>query len=395
MKKKRYSIIFFIIALVFCVFISPSQAEYDKTRKMNAQARHYFDLGEYYKAIDIWAEALKIDSYNKQALEGIAEAQKILIEEEAEEARADREKMKTLTQQGKNFHRDREYQKALSCWGEALSIDPTNQELLDLIEEARIRAQYQISVVDKLDKESRLKTPHLGDLDKMADKMINLLEKVDAKARKQKKEEFAEAAKEEVVLVGKEKQEFIQATFDNGEKLFQEGKFEEAISAWDKILPYLPDSSNIALKIAEFKGEVAAEKEYKREAERAKADLSSGVKEGIFPFWVFGKQREKTEQKGQEIESKETGEPAEEEIKPAVGETAIYRLADRQKLFIFAIVILLTLLLVVRISATARAKLRLGKSPPKKVKKEDQFEPRDLNNFLNQKKEKGDKDLFK
>ena len=192
MNKRKYLNLFSLIVLFCFVLTLSSSAEYDNTRRMKAKAQHYFDNGDYYKAIDIWAEVLKIDSYDKEALLGIQKAQEVLGKSQDEEESAEKQKVRELIQEGKNYHRDREYKKALSSWGQALSIDPTNKEVLDLIEEVRIKAQYQISILDKLDREKRLKTPHVEDLDKIADKMINLLEKTDVKVREKRKEEIRE-----------------------------------------------------------------------------------------------------------------------------------------------------------------------------------------------------------
>ena len=133
MNMRKTKIIFSLIVLFsFILTSSSATAEYDRTRKMKAEAQYYFDKGEYYKAIDIWAEVLKIDSYDKEALQGISNAQNILEKTEGEKEKAQRKRLRELIQKGKNYYRDREYKKAISSWGEALSIDPTNKEVLDL-----------------------------------------------------------------------------------------------------------------------------------------------------------------------------------------------------------------------------------------------------------------------
>ncbi len=344
MIKRKYSIISGLIALFCFILVSSSMAEFDNVRKMKAEAQYYFDKGEYYKAINIWAEALKIDSYDKEALDGISKAQELLEETRGEKEKAERQRLRELIQEGKNYYRDKEYKKALSSWGRALSIDPTNKEVLDLIEEARIRAQYQISILDKLDREKRLKTPHIKDLDKIADKMINLLEKADVKMRKEKGKEIEKEAKEEVAVKVEEEREFIKTTFNKGEEFYKKGRFEEAISEWNEILPYLPKSSKIAIKIAELKERIAAEEELERKEE------------------IERKRRRKEKFPG------------------------------KRNVLITGIIVLL-IFLIIKIVTGTKIKPHLAKMFPKKAKKEE-FEPRDLKKYLKKQEDK-DKDLFK
>jgi len=242
MNKRKYLNLFSLIVLFCFVLTLSSSAEYDNTRRMKAKAEHYFDNSDYYKAIDIWAEVLKIDSHDKEALLGIQKAQELLGESQDEEERAERQKLKELIRKGKNYHRDREYKKALSSWGQALSIDPTNKEVLNLIEEVRIRAEYQISILDKLDREKRLKTPHIDDLDKVADKMINLLEKTDVKVREEKKERIEGEIEEEERIAVQEEERIRREK----EKIRIEDvvagrpKADEAISKEKRLLPPTP-----------------------------------------------------------------------------------------------------------------------------------------------------------
>ncbi|UCB56471.1 MAG: hypothetical protein JSV30_04485 [Candidatus Omnitrophota bacterium] len=349
MIKRKYSIIFCLTVLFLLLGALSSLAEFDQTRKMKAKAQYYFDRGEYYKAIDVWAEVLKIDSYDKEALQGISKAQEIIDGTQSEKEIAQGQKLRELIQKGKNYYQDREYQKALSTWGEALSIEPTNQEVLDLIEEARIKARYQINILDKLDKERRLKTPYIDDLDKIANKMIGLLEKADVKIREEKIEK-------EVATKIEEEKEFIRAAFAKGERFYKEGKFEEAISEWNKTLPYLPESSEITVKIAELKERIANEE--KKEKENLKLE-----------------QREKAP-----IEKEKT-----KKQKPS-----------RSKGFLLiAPAILLALFFVNKFTARTRIEPYLAKAFPKKTQKKREFDPRDLGGFLKKKKKDEDKDLFK
>jgi tetratricopeptide (TPR) repeat protein len=198
----KYGRSFIVAALFLAAFIilpaSYSRAEFDSTRKMKARAQDYFDKGQYYKAIDTWAEVLKLDSYDSQALQGISKSQDIINKPRFEKENAARARLKELIQEGKNYKRDREYKKAIASWGEALSIDPANKEILDLIESARVRAEYQIEILDKLDKEKRLKTPYVKDIAAIANKMVNLLEKTDAKIKETRRGEIEKDIKDEL-----------------------------------------------------------------------------------------------------------------------------------------------------------------------------------------------------
>jgi len=335
MDKRRYFAIFGLITLFFFILASSLEAEFDQTRKMKAEAQYRFEQGEYYKAIDIWAEVLKIDSYDKEALGGITKAQEIIAEDRTEEKRAQRQKLNELIWRGKNYHRDREYKQALSVWGEALSIDPTNKEILDLIEEARIRAQYQITILDKLDKEKRLKTPHVGDLEKIANKMVDLLEKADVKVRSEKKEAIEKEVEEELrVLV----EEVIE---------------EEPVSI-------VEEQEELIRKEPEKQ-----EEEKKQEKEKEAEVISEKIKQ----------EKGLIREKERKIEKTE-------------------KFPSRQDWLIIGIIFLLSLLLTIKIKSRTKIKPHFAKAPPRRTKKEEDFQPRDLKKFLDKNKEE-DKDLFK
>ena len=417
MRKGKYLIIFGLIGLFFLILPLPSStAELDKTRKMKAEAEYYFDKGEYYKAIDIWAEVIKINSYDKEALLGISKAQEIIEKSKGEKEKDERQRLQELIQGGKNYCRDRDYKKALSSWGEALSIDPTNKEVLDLIEETRIKAQYQISILDKLDREKRLKTPHVADLDKIADRMINLLEKADVKIRKKKAKEIKKEAKEEAVTKVDEEKEFIETTFAKGEEFYKEGRFKEAISEWNKILAFLPKSSEIAVKIEELKERIAVEEKKKAEEElRQTEEIERRRKEEKKRKRFEEERKEKARLPGEaqkreeifkaqrEIEEKPEKPKVREEGfpgKPFFAKASPFakasgdRLEGKRDLLVIGIILLLVLLFIVKITTRTKVKPHVGKAPPKKLKKEEDFEPRDLKKFLKKKPDE-DKDLFK
>jgi len=390
MKTRKQLIIVGLITFSLILISSYSTAEMDKTRKMKAEAEYYFEKGEYYEAIDIWAEVLKIDSYDKEALQGIEKAQAIIKKTRSGKEERERKRLKELIQEGKNYSRDREYKKALSSWGQALSIDPTNKEVLDLIEEARIRAQYEIGVLDKLEREKRLKTPHIDNLDKIANKMINLLEKADVKVRRKKRERIEKEAKKEAVAKVEEEKDFIEATVIKGEELYKEGRFKEAISEWNKILPYLPKSSVIAIKIEELKERIAAEEERAAEEELRRKEE------------IVRKRKEEQERKRLEEERKKKARLA-EKAEGVPRRITWEKLSDiwhsvRKRpisIAIIGILALLVLLFIGKVIFRTKIKPHLTKAPPKKAKKEETFEPRDLKKFLKKKLEDEDKDLFK
>ena len=226
--------------------------------------------------------------------------------------------------------------------------------MLDLIEEARIKAQYQISILDRLDREKRVKTPYINDLDKIANKMINLLEKADVKVKKEKRKEIEKEAKIETAAKVEEEKEFIKTAFDKGEEFYKEGRFKKAISEWNKILPYLPKSSEIAIKIAELKERIAAEE--KPQKRKIKEDKG-----------LIKERKEKADEK---------------------------RFPSRRNLLIIAAIVLLFLFFIIKLTVRTAGKPLLAKAPAKKARKKEKFEPRDLKKFL-KRKGKEDKDLFK
>lgn len=356
-RAKRLAVMLMTALAVLTLFLSPARAEYDKTKKMKAEAEYCFERREYYKAIDIWAEVLKIDSYDKDALDGLSKAQKIIEESKGEKERSERQRLRELIQEGKNYYRDREYKKALASWGQALSIDPANKEVLDLIEDARIRAQYQVGILDKLKREKHLKTPYVKDLDGIANKMINLLEKADTKVRKEKAEEIKEEVKKEI-----------------------EGE------------------------IREEKGEIKEEEEKRvEEIERSEAMLVAEmpkkeepkIEKDIAPSVVASPEGAKQPQK--EIASPASSGIVMTEVRPSVSSRNVTAAPSRPRNDkpIIGIIILLAIFLIIKLTATTKIKELIAKAPPKGVRKEEEFEPRDLKKFLKNKNEDRDKDLFK
>jgi len=351
MRKRKKLAILGLTGLILLILPLPSStAESDKTRKIKAEAEHYFDKGEYYKAIDNWAEVIKIDSYDKEALLGITKAQEIIEESKGEKEKDEKQKLRELIQEGKNYSRDRDYKKALSSWGKALSVDPTNKEVLDLIEETRIKAQYQISILDKLDKEKRVKTPHITDLNKIADRMIDLLEETDAKIRKKKAKEIRKEAKEEAVAKVDEETEFIEITSAKSEESYKE------------------------------EGSAEEELRQKEEAERVRKEEEKRKR-------LEEKQKEKARLLG---EARKREEALKAQRPPSANTSK-----GKQDLLIIGLIVLLALLLTARLTAGTGVKPHLAKAPPKKIKKEEAFEPRDLKKFLKKTPEDKDKDLFK
>ena len=388
MKNNRVKIAIILLALFSSILLATyAKAETDKTRKMKAEAGYYFDSGQHYKAVDIWAEVLKIDPSDKEALEGMVKAQKVIEETKSEKERQDRIRLAELIQQGKLHYSDREYSKALSSWGQALSIDPTNKEVLDLIEEARIKARYQISILDKLEREKRYKTPHFDTLDKIANKMIALLEKADLKLRQEREGAAEKEAAEAVEYAVGQEQEFVEETYARGEEFYAQGRFQDAASEWNKILPYLPNSSEAAFKIKEFKEKIAIMHTRQQQAgtdgivEQEPAE-ELVAKEADFPGPIKDTR--------DILAEKDLGEHG----KVTIAESTRGAGLGRWHLF-FSLVFLLVILLAIRAKVDTGAKSGpvVAKTPPVKTKNESEFDPRDLKKFLNKKHEK-DKDLF-
>ena len=95
--------------------------------------------------------------------------------DDAQAAPADDEQVSAYLERGKHYYRMKDFESAIRTWSKVLAIDPLNEDALERIDEAKFQAQYHVAVLDRLDRERRLKTPYAPELTKIADEMIGLL----------------------------------------------------------------------------------------------------------------------------------------------------------------------------------------------------------------------------
>ncbi len=165
--------------------------------------------------------------------------------------------VKAYLERGKQFYNQKDFQSAIKTWSKVLDKDPFNEEALDLIDDAKFQADYQIAVLDKLSKEERLKTPYAAELAKMADEMVKLLADAESKMSHGKKAGPSTVTDKEVLRVTQERQANIKQGFLRGLDLFNEGNYESAFQEWNTVLSILPKEHLIVQRIEELKAHVA------------------------------------------------------------------------------------------------------------------------------------------
>jgi len=176
--------------------------------------------------------------------------------ESVQAAPADGDQVSGYLERGKHFYRLKDFASAIQTWGKVLAIDPLNEDALELIDEAKFQAEYHVAVLDRLDREKRLKTPYAPELTKMADEMLGLLNEAESMLDREQEQALTSVSAEDAKQAMAEKQAYIQQIFDQGMALYQEGNYAASFVAWEKILSVLPEEDALSVKIAELKANV-------------------------------------------------------------------------------------------------------------------------------------------
>ncbi len=173
------------------------------------------------------------------------------------QAAAFAEESKTVSsniERGKAFYAAKDYASAIKTWSQVLGEDPLNQEAVALIEDARFQADYQVAVLDKLQKEERLKTPYASELSKIAGEMSKLLEKAKSKLEERNREASSEVvSKTEAQRFEAERQASLREIYKRGAQLLERGSYEQAFDEWEKIVPSLPEEHRLRQKVESLK----------------------------------------------------------------------------------------------------------------------------------------------
>jgi len=222
--------------------------------KRNTYAQHLYDEGKYRESIDKWKEVLDLDPENQTAKEGIKEAVEKL-EAEISELSSDAQKL---------FEKKR-YAEAIAKWEEVLKLDPENRAAIKGIEEAK-RILKEIEELNTSAKQLYDKGKDHEAIDKWRE-VLKLDPKSEIandgieKAKKRLIIELRSEARrltrivetialwEEVLKLDPENKEAVEgiekcnrilSTISQlsilSQRLYDEGKYQEAIDKWKEVL---------------------------------------------------------------------------------------------------------------------------------------------------------------
>ncbi len=168
---------------------------------------------------------------------------------------ADSATVRAFIERGKKFSEAKDYNSAIKTWSKVLDEDPLNEEALTLIGDAKFKADYQVAVLDRLNKEERLKTPYAAELSRMAGEMSDLLDKAKSKIGEKNQDANASAVTtQQAVDSAKEAQATLRRMFENGVGYYSQGDYSRAIDEWEKIAATLPGGEDLKRRIAEIRG---------------------------------------------------------------------------------------------------------------------------------------------
>lgn len=177
------------------------------------------------------------------------------LEAGAEKIRAEQqfsERQKWLKQTydlGRSFYMEGKYDQAIAEWEKLapyLEAQSGVQSLLDAVKQS-----YQDSMAAKKGAVEAAAGDYQGLKLPYAEQMARLLTEVDAKL---KEEAAASRAKQgEVEKTLAERQEWALTTFNKGKVFYDQGRYEEALGQWERLLPYLADSSEAKRRIVSMR----------------------------------------------------------------------------------------------------------------------------------------------
>ncbi|RKZ26212.1 hypothetical protein DRQ20_03490 [bacterium] len=183
-----------------------------KERKVNRiinEGIDYYKKGDYFNAIDAFSRALGLDPQNPLALKWFDATTRAMTERRREKGRVGR-----YIEEGMNYYKKGDYEKAISSWRKGLKIDPANKTLQSYISRAKKKIE---SIIDRELKriEKLLKEGRAVDAKGIMKSLLNKFPSY-VRARKNFKEIQERIRKEAVKHL------------TEGEKLYRAGKYGEA-----------------------------------------------------------------------------------------------------------------------------------------------------------------------
>jgi len=178
----------------------------------------------------------------------------------------DDERVQAYVQRGMHYFDLKDYKSAIKSWIRALQFDPLNEEVLDLIDEARFQSEYHVAVLDRLEKEKLLKTPYAHEISDIANQMMNLLSEAEDKVDAQRQKQMMALSKKDAEKAVAARQAYVREVFEQGLMYYRDRDYEKACAEWEEILPVLPEEDLLAKKIAKLKERIAEAQQIEKKA---------------------------------------------------------------------------------------------------------------------------------
>lgn len=281
-----------LVAAFVIAFMLGGLSYAEITNDAAAEAERLRANGDHAAAVKVLADAIKADPLDQHLADMLRDSQRILSEEDArlKKEKALRE-AEALRIEAKASYEKGDLDAAIRAWSQVLVLDPQDDSSAWMIQKAQTRKQLEPpalkSGASQRDYNKKIKT--------IADDITKLISQAKEKLRQdgeeRKRRELAaleeDAANEKRLQLEEEKQAqeseeaFIAGTFKQGQELYAKGKYDEALCAWQAILPLLTQDSELKAKISalcEIKTERAPDvPDAGRLAEAAKPVISSAT----------------------------------------------------------------------------------------------------------------------
>lgn len=160
-----------------------------------------------------------------------------------------KQEVEALVDIGERFNSAQDYKSAVKVWSKAAKLDPNNQKIYRLIDNALEQAEYRAGLYKGWEKSENLKTPFTDELSMMSRQVNQNVENVKAQAAV--KETVSQAASDKPALG--EREVFIRKTFKDGQVFYDQGDYTSALNQWEKVVPLLPNGHELSKKINEFR----------------------------------------------------------------------------------------------------------------------------------------------
>jgi len=249
------------IPLVFIfAFILWSSSYAEGEDDAAARAERLRAKGDYTAAVEVLADAIKADPLDQRLADMLRDSQRLLSEENTrlKKLKASSE-AEALRVEARTFYEKGDLDAAIRAWSQILVLDPQDDSSAWMIQKAQTRKQLDPAAFGPStaprDYSKKIKTI----ADDIAKLIAQAKEKLRLEVEERKRQELAileeDAANEKRLRLEEERQSqereeaFIAGTFKQGQEFYAKGKYDEALRAWETVLPLLAQDSELKAKI--------------------------------------------------------------------------------------------------------------------------------------------------